>query len=311
MRILAPASNLVDAIELIQNGADDIYVGAVSPIFNHYSFHGRSIISNSGKIVSPDMPEIKKICNFVHNNGGEVYFLGNTPFLYDGQEENNLLRNEFIDYVEAGYKAGIDNIVLGDIGAIKLVRDTFPDLRIVVSSYLEVQNEYSLDMFQDMGVSQVILSYQNTLDEIRNLSAKSKIRIEVFGHGGCSFYVGSCNMFHEMGEQPIHIGYPCRAMYHVTQNGKDYGTCRILDSFKMCSLCSLKELMDYKVNALKLVGRDLEAGYMLQLVRTYRNAINRISLGEELNSIRKDLPVWWKKAWCEAGLCKYTIPQPS
>lgn len=305
MRLLAPASSLTDAIKLLQNGADDIYIGASSGIYNNYSFNGRSIRSKNGKIVSPDISEIEKICDYVHKNGGHVYFLANTPFLYDGQDKNNILLHEFLKHVEAGYKAGADNIVLGDIGAVKLVREKFPDFKVVVSSYLEVQNEYSLQLFQDMGVSQVILSYQSTLDEIKILTEKTNIKIEVFGHGGCSFYVGTCNMFHEMGEQPVDVGYPCRAIYHVTLDDKDYGECRVLDSFKMCSLCSLKELMDCKVNSLKLVGRDLESDYMLQLVRTYKKALNYIRLGEKIDSILKELPVWWIKAWCESGLCKY------
>lgn len=307
MRILAPASNLADVKELIRVGAEDIYMGASSDVFSNYSYNGRSVRAKSGKLVSPPLEEIKEICDYVHMHSGQVYFLANTPFLYDGQDDHNLICRGFINYIGKAYDYGIDSLVLGDIGAVRLVKETFPDLKIVASSYLEVQNELSLKLLEDMGVSQVILSYQSTLEEIKALSEISNMDIEVFGHGGCSFYVGSCNMFHEMGEEPINIGYPCRALYHVTDKEQDYGRFRILDSFKMCSLCSLKDLMDCGVKALKLVGRDLNAGYMLQLVQIYRQAIDRIRQGEEAESICPDLPLWWQKAWCEAGLCKYKV----
>ena len=305
MRILAPASNLTDAVDLINNGADDIYVGASSPVFYNYSYNGRAIRSKNGKVVSPDIDEVQKICDHVHKNDGHVYFLANTPFLYDGQMKENPFFSGFMKYIKNGYMAGADYVVLGDIGSIKLVREAIPDFKIAASSYLEVQNKLAMSFFEEMGVAQVILSYQSTLEDVKELSQHGKMDIEIFGHGGCSFFVGSCNMFHEMGEEPINMGYPCRAVYQIYYDNLVIDTCRVLDSFKMCSLCSLASLMQCNIKSIKIVGRDLEPGYILELVSVYKKAIKLVNAGKDLDKFKTELPVWWKKAWCETGLCKY------
>lgn len=300
MRLLVPASSLIDAQELIKCGADDIYLGASSDIFNNYSFNGRSRISKQGKCVLPPFHEIKKICSYVHTRGGQVYFLANIPIV---NENSNLFYEKFLEYIESGINAGVDYIILGNITAIKWIRKKYPDVKIVVSSYLEVQNEMSLKMFEEMGASQIVLSYQCDLDDIKALTQKSKIKIEVFGHGGCSFYVGSCNLFHEMGEIS-EIGYPCRALYKVLDEYESSREVRALDCFKMCSLCRLKQLDECGVHSLKIVGRDLPSNYILEIVKVYYQALQLVKSNQDI-SINM-LPKWWKKSWCQSGrLCRY------
>lgn len=302
MRLMVPASTLMAAQDLIENGADDIYIGSISSFFNHYSFNGRASIAKSGKQVLPTMKELKAICSYVHSKDGFVYFLANIPIINGGSER---FYNEFLQYVDDGINAGADYIILGDLSTIEWVIKKYPSVKTVASSYLEVQNEFTLKMLEDMGVSQVILSYQSTLEEIQELCAISNIQIEVFGHGGCSFYVGSCNMFHEMGES-VNIGYPCRALYEVKQEEKSLGDMRALDCFTMCSLCKLQELESLGVHSLKIVGRDLADSYILEIVKVYSKALQLYRSGQRLNVAELDLPVWWKKSWCLSGnLCRY------
>jgi Collagenase and related proteases len=302
MRLMVPASTLEATQELIDNGADDIYVGSTSSFFNYYSFNGRASIAKNGKQVLPTMDEIKAICSYVHSRDGCVYFLANIPIINGGSKQ---FYNKFLQYVNDGINAGADYIILGDISTIKWVTKKYPKIKIVASSYLEVQNELTLKMLEDMGVTQAILSYQSTLEEIQELCAVSNIQIEVFGHGGCSFYVGTCNMFHEMGES-VNIGYPCRALYEVKQEEISFGEMRVLDCFKMCSLCKLKELDSYGVHSLKIVGRDLAASYILEIVKVYSRTLQLCRAGESLNAAALDLPTWWKKSWCSPGnLCRY------
>lgn len=301
MKLMIPASTLEDAKELLKSGADDIYLGMQSDFFEQYSFNGRSKMAKSGKTVLPTFEELKKICLFVHLKGGNIYFLANTPFINGSFAK---FKYEFLKYVDDGIRAGADYIILGDILSIQWVREKFPDINIAASSYLEVQNLQTLRFLETLGVKQAILSYQSTLDEIKEMCSKSKLQIEVFGHGGCSFYVGTCNMFHEMGES-VKIGYPCRAKYLLYYDNKFLGERRILDNFKMCSLCKIKELLSYNVHSLKIVGRDLPASYILEIVKIYRNAIQLCT--ESYQSVRGlDIPSWWKKSWCDVGnLCRY------
>lgn len=298
MRLMVPASTVNDAKQLLNVGADDIYLGIESECFNQYSFNGRAKISKSGKLVLPSVEELSKICDCVHQNGGYVYFLANTPIFNGG------FKRKFLDYICQGMSAGADYVILGDIYTIQLVREVFPDIKIAASSYIEVQNIQTILMLEQLGVSQAVLSYQSTLEEIKTICNQSSIDIEVFGHGGCSFYVGTCNMFHEMGES-VEIGYPCRAKYSLFHNSDYLCDMRILDCFKMCSLCKIKDLIIYNVHALKIVGRDLPASYILEIVRVYSKIIRCCENGESID-LDGVLPVWWKKTWCDVGsLCRY------
>ncbi len=301
MKLMVPASTLKDAKDLLNNGADDIYLGMQTNFFHQYSFNGRAKTAKSGKMVLPSFEELKRICLYVHSRGGNIYFLANTPFVNGGADK---FKKEFLNHVHEGISAGADYIILGDILSIHWVRENFPDAKIAASSYLEVQNLETLRFLETLSVKQVILSYQSTLDEIKEICAKSKTQIEIFGHGGCSFYVGTCNMFHEMGEC-VKIGYPCRAKYQVYYGDTFLGEKRILDSFTMCSLCKIRELDSYNVHSLKIVGRDLPAPYILEIVKTYRRAIE-LCTGDLKSVLDVDLPDWWKKSWCAAGnLCRY------
>lgn len=301
MRLMVPASTLEDAKNLLQNGADDIYLGIQSEIFNQYSFNGRAKKSKNEKVILPSFEEFKKICLCTHSNGGSIYFLANTPVINGGF---SVFKREFLKYVDSGIRAGADYVILGDLLSIKWVRSAFPNISIAASSYLEIQNLETLKFVEDLGVKQAILSYQSSLEEIKEMCTKSKMQIEIFGHGGCSFYVGTCNMFHEMGEN-IKIGYPCRAKYLLYNGDKFIGEKRALDCFKMCSLCKIKEMLSYNIHSLKIVGRDLQLDYILEIVKTYSRVIKLCTEDEHID-VKSNIPIWWKKTWCDAGnLCRY------
>lgn len=302
MRLMVPASTLSDAKALIEAGAEDIYVGATSDAFNNYSFNGRSVVAKNGKRVLPDFYELEKMCSLVHKKGGKVYFLANNPMLNGDSCD---LKEKFLNYVDEGVNAGADYVILGNINTLMWVTNKYPNIKTVASSYLEAQNEYTIKLLESFGVSQIVLSYQCNLNEIKELCNISHAQIEVFGHGGCSFYVGSCNMFHEMGES-INIGYPCRATYDIKHEGINMQT-RILDCFKMCSLCKLKELEKCGVHSLKIVGRDLPSDYILSIVKVYSAAIEQLRGTGKLNMETLDIPKWWTRTWClsDSNLCRY------
>lgn len=306
MRIMAPASNCKDAEQILINGAEDIYVGGHWEKYKNYSFTGRGEKAHSGKQILASISEIHQMADMVHCFGGKLYFLANTPFVHDSfRKKDESQIKDFLNYVEQGINLGADYVLLGDLGAISLVKKKFPNIEIAASSYLEVQNELCIKLLEELGVSQTILSYQCSLKEIEYLCKTTNMKVEVFGHGGCSFYVGTCNMFHEMGEEKVHIGYPCKATYQVKYK-EELKEMKALDSFKMCSICSLKFLYEYGVHSLKIVGRDLDASYITQIVKVYSVMLKKIANNESMEEINSILPTWWKKAWCNCNnLCKY------
>ncbi len=314
MRLLAPAGNVQSAINVLNAGADDIYLGALSPYLYNYSFNGRSTYNDHGNRIQADYNELKEIVNIAHSKGASVNFLANIPFINNCDSDTDNYEKSIIgmfeEYIESGLEAGIDTIVVGDLGALKILKRMQIKLPIVASSYFEAQNLYSVKFLEEMGVQRIILSYQVLLDEIINIINSTSLQIEVFGHGGCSFYVGSCNLFHDAGEggkEGINVGYPCRGMYCVSIDGNMLERKRILDSFKICSFCQITRLIKAGVHMLKIVGRDLDLEFMTQVVQTYRRGIDLACNGEEPAAERSEiLPVWWVKMWCDSGKrCRY------
>ncbi len=311
MRLLAPVASLEGAQKVLEAGADDIYFGAASPYMESYSFNGRAAYSKSGRSILIKFDQIKEIVDIAHEKGARVSYLANIPMLNDGANiKNNRIIENFKEYIMAGVDGGVDFIVVGDLGAIQLLRDMDITVPIVASSYLEAQNIKALELLGSLGVSKVILSYQVKLGEIIEIASKTSLKLEVFGHGGCSFYVGSCNLFHEAGESrnsDFNVGYPCRGAYIVSSKGKRVCRNRFLDSFKMCSFCGLYELEQAGVDTLKIVGRDLDPGFIADMIKVYRRGIDLAQKGMNTRSYYKDIvPIWWKKMWCNnGGRCRY------
>ncbi len=311
MRLLAPVASLEGARKALDAGADDIYFGAASPYMGSYSFNGRGAHNHSGKNVLIHFEYIKDLVDFAHDRGARVTYLANIPLLNDGPEGNEkIIVEQFNEYILAGVEAGVDFIVVGDLGAIQLVKELKVSVPIVASSYLEAQNIKAIEFLEGLGVSKVILSYQVKLGEIIDIAKKTVMPLEVFGHGGCSFYVGSCNLFHEAGEGSntnFNVGYPCRGTYIISSEGMRIKRGRFLDSFKMCSICSLKELTMAGIDTLKVVGRDLDSDFIVNVIKVYRRAMD---LAIENLDIRKHyrevVPLWWHKMWCSSGQrCRY------
>lgn len=302
MKLLAPVSSIESAKVVMKSGADNIYVGMVSDRFSNYSYNGRSIRNHFGQNIQVTEKELSEIVKIVHDFNGQVQFLANIPILHD---DGNSTKNtdEYKRYIIQGIKQGVDKIVVGDICSIYAIRDLNINMPIVGSSYLEIQSIQGIRFLESLGLDQAILSYQVKLHEIEKIVKNTEMKIEVFGHGGCSFYVGSCNLFHNIGEDGdggIAVGYPCRGQYHVSVNGEDKGNHRILDSFKMCSICQLNTLISANVEELKIVGRAIDLEFISSLVSVYRKAMNFAIEGQSLLEVREEIiPAWWQRLWCD------------
>lgn len=312
MKLLAPAGSLESAKTVIEAGANEIYIGAWPANLNNYSFSGRSVRSNSGRRIQAYYSELGDIVNFAHENNVLVNFLANIPFMNndDSGLTHKSITELFDEYIDAGISAGVDSLIVGDLGVIYKLKSQKYKIPIIASSYLDTLNSFAIRFLEGLGIQQVILSYQISLCEIKKIAEKTSLRLEVFGHGKCSFHAGSCNLFHdggEGGEDGIELGYPCRGMYTVSQNGIKICRNRFLDNFKFCSLCQIKDLIDSNIHALKIVGREVDLGFMSKVVETYRTAIDLVSEGRNIAYERdKFLPLWWKKMWCQTGKrCMY------
>jgi putative protease len=176
-------------------------------------------------------------------------------------------------------------------------------LPVHASVLLNTFNRGQIELLKDLGASKIVLPFKMELAEIRALSG-SGIDLEIFGQFGCSNINGTCHLIHSVGES-INLGLPCRSNYHV---GGEVGRVHpILDAGTDCSLCSIPDLLEIGVSALKIVGRGMNPEMIREIVQIYRRCIDLALGGGDPGAIREyvlaEEPFW--QMLCEQKRCKY------
>ncbi|WP_238651756.1 peptidase U32 family protein [Paenibacillus piscarius] len=307
MKIMAPAISFDTARQVIEAGAEEIYLGGDDGVFRTYSFTGRGKAS----INYPDMncpeDELRGIVNYAHDRGIKVNYLCNTPFFYNGAISGDM-ENHYLAYAEKGVHAGVDALVIGDLGLLNITSKQGFNVKLHASVFFKTLNLQQILFLEQFGVERVVLSYHICMEEIEALCSRSPIEIEVIGYLGCSFFNGACGFLHDLGEGAVNDfdpGISCKGVYSACCEGKQ-GNGRIFDVEKGCAICSLHRLEQSGVNTLKIVGRDRDYKRTVEVIRHYKSALEHYRNGEGDEQIRAGLPNWWTKIWCSGNRCKYS-----
>jgi putative protease len=220
----------------------------------------------------------------------------------------------FIKYIEQGINAGVDYLIIGDIGAILLLKEMGVKVPIIASTFFETINFPQIEFLISLGVPRVVLSYHVTLKEIEELIKKTdkKVQFEIFGHYGCSFFE-NCNFKHTFGElNNMGIGVPCLNSYNIHFNNNEVYSGQVLNASLNCSLCSMPFLYNMGVYSIKLVGRDKNIKMNTLVTEIYAKLLNFIEDNkdnfnyDEYLALKDQLiPDWWNLNWCKLKSCKY------
>ena len=88
--------------------------------------------------------------DYVHLHGRKLYMTVNTLL-----KEQEL--GELVDYLCPYYEQGLDAVIVQDIGAMRLIREAFPDLPLHVSTQATVTQTLSAQLFQRLGAESISL----------------------------------------------------------------------------------------------------------------------------------------------------------
>jgi collagenase-like PrtC family protease len=208
MKVMSPVSSLNTARMQILAGADEIYVGLDHDTFQNVSFSGRGRFNNKGKKVSPSLDELKEIVKLSHEHNVIVNFAANTSHM--SQSKDDSIEKAYQEYVRAGIEAGVDQIIVGDMGNLMLLYEMKVNKPIVASVFLATFNIEAIRFWKTLGVTRVVLPHHVLLDEIKMIKENVDIEIEIFAGVGCSNIDGSCCFLHNCGEN-CDLGIPCKA----------------------------------------------------------------------------------------------------
>jgi U32 family peptidase len=327
-KIISPVKSVEGAERVSAAGADELYVGV--------RMQGLKFMSYSGRKAScclDNYDQLAEACERAHAHGTQVNLTANLPFMTD------LLTGSVKRYIKHSVEAGVDALIIADMGTVLLVRDMGIDLPIYASSYFVARNMESVRFLEKLGVTRLITSPDSTLEEIRDLVKRSPMEVEAFVHGeGCSNVGGNCYLLHSqrpkkyapydeapaspIASQPgedtslvsISDRIPCLFDYEVqrlTEKG-EVGPSEflpIMDSFSFCSMCFVQELVEMKVGGLKIVGRCASEDFQERTTQYYRRLVDFARAGdavgteEEIRSLRLKSPEMMKL--CANKRCYY------
>ena len=281
LELLSPAGDMEQLNMSILYGADAVYLAGTS--FGMRSFAGN---------FSPEA--LPKAVKFAHDHGVHVHVTVNT-----------MPRNDEVAqlpaYLEQLDDAGVDALILADLGAFTLAGKYAPHCQRHVSTQQSIANYECAQAWFDLGAQRVVLARELSLEEIRGIRQKvsQDLEIETFGHGAmCVSYSGRCLLSNYMTGRDSNRGacaQPCRYQYALMEEKRpgeyfpvfedEKGT-YIMNSRDMCMIDHLDDLMDAGVDCIKLEGRAKSAYYAAIVTGAYRHCIDAATKGQPLD------PVW-------------------
>ncbi len=259
--VLAPAGDAECLRAAIRAGADAVYFGL-------RGFNARARAAN----FAPD--DLRATMSLLHEHGVRGYVTLNT-LVFDAELATMQAA------VVACRDAGVDAVIVQDLGVARLVRAAAPDLAIHASTQMTCTDVGGVEVARSLGVSRVVLARELSLDEIRAIRAGTSAELEVFVHGAlCISYSGQCLTSEALGGRSANRGacaQACRLPYELVVDGvlRDLGDKAFLLSPEDLEASALvPELVGIGVSALKIEGRLKGPEYVAAATALYRRAID-------------------------------------
>ncbi|BAZ41898.1 peptidase U32 [Calothrix sp. NIES-4101] len=298
-QLLAPAGNWECAKAAVENGADAIYFGLDK-------FNARMRAEN---FTEADLPEFME---FLHRRGVKGYVTLNT--LVFPQELREAER-----YLRSIIAAGVDAVIVQDIGICRLIRHLSPDFPIHASTQMTITSDVGVEFAENLGCNLVVLARECSLSEINKIQNRMQYRgatlpLEVFVHGAlCVAYSGQCLTSEALGGRSANRGecaQACRMPYELIVDGEsvDLGDKKyLLSPQDLAGLSVLPELVEAGVSCLKIEGRLKSPEYVANVTRVYREALDRLVMMPE-DTVKKDEEI--TETEVKADLTKKSFTSP-
>ena len=269
--VMAPCGGFPQLKAAIANGADSVYLGLSA-------FSARARAAN----FSPK--DLQKAVKIAHSSNVKVYVAMNTLVFQDELQE-------VAGWINVCDQAGVDAIIVQDIGVTRLAREIAPDLEIHASTQQTVTNTDGVIFARERGgANRVVLGRELSVDEIKSVTSDlytyrdntgDDIEIETFVHGAlCVSYSGQCFSSEAWGGRSANRGQcaqACRLPYGLIQNGelKDLQDMSyLLSPQDLCGIEQVEDLVRAGVSCLKIEGRLKDEKYVAATTRAYRNAVD-------------------------------------
>lgn len=265
--LLAPAGNMEKCKIALRYGADAVYLGG--------KMFGLRAFANNFSI-----EEIAEAAAYAHGLGKKVYVTVN---IFAHNEDLARLP----DYLLELQKAGVDALLISDLGVWNVARQTVPEMPLHVSTQANTSNWAAVQAWKALGAERVVLARELSLEEIREIGARTDVELEAFVHGAmCISYSGRCLLSSYLTGRDGNRGacaQACRWEYSLIEKNRsdegfdieedERGT-YVMNSKDLCLIDHIPDLIEAGICSLKIEGRMKSIHYVATVVSVYRKAID-------------------------------------
>ena len=261
--LLAPAGSF-DILKAVANAGADAVYGAGS------KFGARAYADNFTE------KELLEALDYLHLRGKRFYLTVNTLLKeYEVQE--------LYEYLKPLYEAGLDGVIVQDLGAFRYIRNHFPHLPIHASTQMTITGAYGAKLMLEAGCSRIVLARELSLEEISHIYQETGAELECFVHGAlCYGYSGQCLLSSMIGGRSGNRGrcaQPCRLPYELQSeakepSGKVSGN-YLLSMKDLCAVDLIPQMIQSGVYSFKIEGRMKQAEYAAGVTGIYRKYLDR------------------------------------
>ncbi|MEK5469432.1 DUF3656 domain-containing protein [Paenibacillus sp. FSL R7-0210] len=276
VELLAPAGDWDCMRAAVANGADAVFFGVEK-------FNARARANNFR------MDELPEIMAFLHSYGVKGFLTFNIL----------VFENELPDakgLIDACVDAGVDAVIVQDLGLVKMIREISPDFPIHGSTQMTITSPEAVEFTKPWGLERVVLGRENNLKQIRTIGEQARLPMEVFVHGAlCVSYSGQCLTSEMWGGRSANRGecaQACRLPYDLMIDGevKPMGDVTYLLSPKdLAAIDLMPELIEAGVTSFKIEGRLKTPEYVANVVSKYRKAIDKYFDGNWTPTSKEDM----------------------
>jgi len=274
VEILAPAGSYDAFVAAVNAGAHAVYMGV-------NKFNARTMANNL------TIDEYIQAIDYAHKREVKVYLTLNT-LLFDNEIK------EALEIVLTLYNAGLDAVIVQDLGIATLIHKLIPDLSLHASTQMSVLNIEQVKYLEKLGFSRVVLGRELSVEEIAEISKNTNMEIEIFVHGAlCVCVSGQCMASALIGDRSANRGscaQPCRMKYSLYKESSKTPIVKeryILSKKDIYGLDRLEELARVGVKSFKIEGRNRTVEYTAGVVSRYREVVDN---GYKIkNNIEKEL----------------------
>lgn len=262
---MSPAGYWPQLQAAIEAGADACYFG-----LKHFTARAK---------VGFEMAELEEVMRTLHQRGVRGYLTFNT-LVFEGELQ------EAARAIAAIAEAGVDALIVQDLGVLRLAGQIVPDLELHASTQASIASADGVKFALEQGANRVTLARELSVEEVADIHSKTGADLEIFVHGAlCVAYSGQCFSSEAWGGRSANRGQcaqACRLPYEmlVDEKLKPLGDARyLLSPGDLSAIDYIPQIIEAGVGCLKIEGRYKDSEYVALTTHAYRQAVDNAWAG--------------------------------